>query len=114
MSFDKTNLTLLSQGNGFGHYRYDTLDTHADMDTAGYFNNTDDEINLAIGDIVDVIVWSTAVRTGTISTYGRHIVNDVTAAGVVDASDVTVGVVPIPTSVIILKFAALNAARFWI
>lgn len=93
MAFDKSNLTLLSQGNGFGHYRYDTLDTHADVDTAGYFNNSDDTINLAVGDLVDVVVWGTAVRSGTISTYGRHIVNEVTAAGVVDTSDVAAGVV---------------------
>ncbi len=71
----------------------DTLDTHADIDTSGYFNNADDEINLAVGDIVDAVVWSTAIRTGTISTYGRHIVNDVTVAGVIDTSDATVGVV---------------------
>lgn len=91
MAFDKSNLTLLSQGNGFGHYRYDTLDTNADVDSAGYFNNSDDEINLAAGDLVDVVVWATAVRTGTIAAYGRHIVNSVTAAGVVDVSDVTAG-----------------------
>lgn len=93
MAFDSRNLTLLAQGNGFGHYRYDTLDAHADVDTAGYFNNSDDAINLAVGDTIDVIVWGTAVRTGTISAFGRHIVNEVTAAGVVDVSDVTVGVV---------------------
>lgn len=93
MAFDKSNLTLLSQGNGFGHYRYDTMEAHAAVDTAGFFNNADDEINLAVGDIIDVVVWGTAVRTGTISTYGRHIVNEVTAAGAVDVSDVTVGVV---------------------
>ena len=93
MAFDKSNLTLLSQGNGFGHYRYDTLDTHADVDTAGYFDNSDDGINLAVGDMIDVVVWATAVRSGTIAAYGRHVVNSVTAAGVVDVSDVTAGVV---------------------
>ncbi len=94
MAFDKSNLTLLSNGNGFGLYRYDTLDTHASVDTAGYFNNSDDDLNLAVGDVVDVVVWGTAVRTGTISTYGRHIVNAVTAStGVVDISNVTVGVI---------------------
>jgi len=93
MTFEKSNLTLLSHGNGFGHYRYDSLDTHADIDTAGYFNNIEDEVNLAVGDVVDVVVWTSAVRSGTVSTYGRHIVNDVTGAGVVDTSDVTVGVV---------------------
>lgn len=93
MAFDKSNLTLLSYGNGFSNYRYDTLDTHADVDTAGYFNNASDEINLSVGDLIDIVVWTSAVRTGAISTYGRHIVNEVTSAGVVDTSNVTVGVV---------------------
>lgn len=93
MALDKSNLALMSHGNGFARYRYDTLDTHATVDTAGYFNNSDDELNLAVGDIIDVVVWATAVRSGTISTYGPHIVNEVTAAGVVDVSNVTVGVV---------------------
>lgn len=90
MAFDNSQLTLMSLGNGFKHYRYDTLDTHATVDTDGYFNNNDDTVNLAVGDIIDVVVWGTAVRTGTITAYGRHIVNAV-AAGVVDVTDVTIG-----------------------
>ena len=64
-----------------------------DSDSAGYFNNSDDDLKLNVGDIMYVVVWATAIRTGTISTYGTHIVNAVTAAGVVDTSDVTVNVV---------------------
>ncbi len=90
MAFDNSQLTLMSLGNGFKHYRYDTLDNHATVDTDGYFNNNDDTVNLAVGDIIDVVVWGTAVRTGTITAYGRHIVNAV-AAGVVDVTDVTIG-----------------------
>lgn len=93
MAYTPGNLVRLSGGNGFAHYRYDTLDAHADVDTNGYFNNEDDDLNLAVGDIIDVIVWATAVRTGTIGTYGRHIVNAVAASGAVDLSNVTVGVV---------------------
>ena len=86
------DLKLMSHGDGFKYYRYDTLDTHATVDSAGYFNNIDEVLNLAVGDIIDVVVWATAVKTGTISTYGRHIVNAVAAAtGIVDCSDVTVG-----------------------
>lgn len=92
MAFDSSELALVSSVNGYGLYRYDTLDTHATVDSNGYFNNTDDDINLAVGDLIDVVVWSTAVRTGTISTYGRHIVNAV-SDGTVDVSDVTVGTV---------------------
>ena len=93
MAFDNKQLSLVSSVNGYGVYRYDTLDTHATVDSAGYFNNSDDNVNLAVGDLIDVIVWSTALRSGTISTYGRHIVLSVSAAGLVDTSDVTVGVV---------------------
>lgn len=93
MAFISADLTLMSQANGYATYRYDTLDAHATVDTAGYFNNVDDTVILRVGDLIDVVVWATATRTGTVSTYGRHIVNEVTAAGVVDVSNVTVGVV---------------------
>lgn len=93
MAFDSSQLTQMSQGNGFAKYRYDTLDAHAAIDSSGYFNNSDDSVNLQVGDIIDVVVWATAIRSGTISTYGKHIVLSVSAAGVVDVSDVTVGTV---------------------
>jgi hypothetical protein len=93
MAFDNSQLSLMAQCNGYKLYRYDTLDAHATVDSAGYFNNSDDTINLAVGDIIEVVVWATAIRTGTISTYGKHIVLSVSAAGLVDTSNVTVGVV---------------------
>lgn len=93
MAFDGTQLTLMGTGNGYANYRYDTLDTHATVDSAGYFNNDDDDLNVAVGDVITVVVWATAIRTGTISTYGTQIVNEVTSAGVVDVSNVTVNVV---------------------
>ena len=86
------NLALLTSVNGFGYYRYDSLDANSLVDIDGYFNNNDDGLNIAVGDIIDVVVWATAIRSGTISTYGRHIVLAI-AAGVVDLSDETVGVV---------------------
>lgn len=88
MSYTAGNLVLLSQGNGFGHYRYDTTDTAVTVDSAGYFNNTDDELNLRVGDIIDIVVWGTAVRTGTISDFDQVIVNSVSAAGLVDTTNV--------------------------
>ena len=93
MAFDNSQLVLNGVGNGFKTYRYDTEDAHATVDGDGYFNNADDTVNFAVGDLIDVVVWATAIRTGTISTYGRHIVLSVSAAGVVDISNVTVGVV---------------------
>lgn len=92
MAFAASQLTLMGQGNGFKHYRYDTLDVVTDVDTNGYFNNSDDVVNLAIGDIIMVVVWTTAIRTGTISTYGTHIVN-ANVAGVIDVSTTTAGIV---------------------
>jgi len=91
MAYSAPNLSSMTDANGFTQWRYDTLDTHATVDTAAYF--TGDAVNmLKVGDIIDVCVWATAIRTGTVSTYGRHIVlsNDGTT---VDTSDVTVGTV---------------------
>ena len=91
MAYASGYLTRIAGGNGFSQFRYDTMDTHATVDTAAYF--TDEAVNmLEVGDIIDVVVWATAIRTGTVSTYGRHIVlsNDGTT---VDVGDVTVGTV---------------------
>lgn len=88
MAYSPGNLVLLSNGNGFGHYRYDTVDTAASVDSAGYFNNSDDTLNLVLGDIINIVVWGTAVRTGTIADFDQVIVNEVTAAGVVDTTNI--------------------------
>lgn len=88
MAYTSGNLALIASGNGFNQYRYDTTDAAADVDTAGYFNNADDGLNLVVGDVIDIVVWGTAVRTGTISDYDRVIVNEVTAAGVVDTTNI--------------------------
>lgn len=92
MAFDPKQLTLMGYGNGYSLYRYDTLDAHAAVDTDGYMNNLDDTVQLRVGDLIEVIVWTTTIRTGTIATYGKHMVMAV-AAGLVDLSTVTVGVV---------------------
>lgn len=80
MAYTPGNLVLLSSGNGFNHYRYDTLDAATAVDANGYFNNDDDTLNLAVGDVIDVVVWATAVRTGTVSDAAKHIVVAVDAA----------------------------------
>lgn len=87
MAFDSANLALVSSVNGFGLYRYDTTDALTTVDDNGYMNNIDDTVNLAVGDIVEVIVWATAVRTGTISDVGRHVVMQVNSStGAIDLS----------------------------
>lgn len=54
-------LNLTGQAPGRNLYRYDidgTVDDVDDVEAAGYFNNKDDDLNLAIGDRVDVFEWS--------------------------------------------------------
>lgn len=91
MAYTSGNLTLLSGGNGFCHYRYDTTDTAATVDGDGYFNNDDDTLILRVGDLITVVVWGTAVRTGTISDVSMHIVAVVDSDGTVDLSDDLLG-----------------------
>ena len=87
MAYTAGGLSLISSVNGFGLYRYDSLDTLADVDGSGYFNNADDNLKLGAGDIIHVFDWDTAVRTGTIADMGTFIVMTVSAAGVVDLSN---------------------------
>lgn len=86
MAFDASNLALVGTANGFGLYRYDTTEALTTVDGNGYMNNSDDSVKLRVGDIVEVVVWGTAVRTGTISDVGRMIVMQVAANGDVDLS----------------------------
>lgn len=86
MAYVAGNLALMSSVNGFGTYRYDTTDPITDVDTAGYFNNADDTLNLAAGDLIDIISWNTAVRTGTISDVSLVVVTTVDTDDVVNVS----------------------------
>lgn len=86
MAYTAGNLVLMGTGNGFNHYRYDTTDTAATVDGSGYFNNSDDSLNLQKGDIIEVVVWTTAIRTGTVADIAKHIVM-LNTAGVIDLSD---------------------------
>lgn len=87
MAYISGDLTLKGSHNGFGDYRYDTLDTAVTVDTSGYFDNSDDTLNLAVGDTIEIVVWGTAIRSGTIADVENVIVNTVSAAGVVDVTD---------------------------
>jgi hypothetical protein len=87
MAFSAANLALVSSVNGFGLYRYDTTDALTTVDGSGYINNTTNAQNLKVGDMIEVVVWGTAVRTGLISDVGRHIVMLVGATGDVDLSN---------------------------
>lgn len=86
MAVNTDNLALLQSANGFNLFRYDTDDAATSVDTSGYFNNSDDDINMAVGDVILLVVWASAVRTSTISDVAIHIVVSVSSAGVVDLS----------------------------
>lgn len=86
MAYVPGNLALLNSVNGFGLYRYDSLDGITTVDTAGYFHNIDDTLNLGPGDLIHVISWTTAVRTGTIADVSLVIVTTVDSEGVVNVS----------------------------
>lgn len=94
MAYTEGNLPLISSVNGYGLYRYDTTDAMDVVEDAGYFNNLDDNLNLAIGDIILGFTWATAVRTGTISEAKSFVVTNVIAkdaaasAGAVNVAEI--------------------------
>jgi hypothetical protein len=100
MALDLSNLQMIGgsrRGKAPALWTYATLDTHATVDSAGYFNAGTAYQGayhlLEIGDIINVVVWATAIGTGgTLSTYGTHCVID-KASGVIDVTNVTVGTV---------------------
>lgn len=62
MAYTAGNLhCLVNAPPGRALYRYDcdgTVDDVDDVEAAGYFNNKDDNLNLQIGDRIDVFEWS--------------------------------------------------------
>ncbi len=94
MAFIDGNLALIGNhgvSKAPRRWGYKTEDVHAVVDTAAYFNNASDR--LKVGDIIDVVVVTNLDASNeAVATYGKHIVLS-NAAGVVDVSDVTVGVV---------------------
>jgi len=94
MAYTAGNLTQISNANGYGLYRYDDTEDPDVIETAGYFNNLDDDLNLQVGDRIDYTEWATAVRTGTIAQYKMFIVTNVIAndaaasAGAVNIAEV--------------------------
>lgn len=86
MAFSAPKLRLMSGVPGYAKYRYDTTDALTTVDGSGYFDNEDNATNLAVGDVIEVVVWGTAVGTGTIAGYGVVIINSV-SGGVIDATN---------------------------
>ena len=80
MAFSKANLSLVSySGNGFHIWHYTTTDAKATIDSAGYFNDASNEMNIG-----DIIFANTS--TGGTAEYGKFCVN-ANASGTVDTAD---------------------------
>lgn len=77
------NLHKIAGTSGFNLWLYKTDDAAADVDTAGYFNNAANVMNVG-----DVILRQTFTSTAftAISTVGFHFVN-ANSGGVVDVAD---------------------------
>jgi len=95
MAFLRANLAPVggqsSRGSAPQRFSYKTADTHATVDTTGYFNSVSEL--LEVGDIIDVVVVAAlGANPEVVSTFGKHLVLS-NAAGVVDVSNVTAGVI---------------------
>jgi len=80
MAYTEGNLLgLVNAPPGRKIYSYDTTDTLTTVETAGYFNNKDDNLNLQIGDFIFVRLWSaTPFAAGSlISKVSAYVVTNV-------------------------------------
>ena len=73
---------LVNAPPGRMYYRYDvdgSVDDVDDVEAAGYFNNKDDDLNLKIGDRVDVFEWSGVpfAATATLTNALQFVVTNV-------------------------------------
>ncbi len=81
MAYLSKNLSVLAYANGFTLWHYATIDTAADVDTAGYFNGASDMVR--VGDMI-----MANVDTDGVPASGIFLVN-ANSAGVVDVADMT-------------------------
>lgn len=92
-------LNLTGQAPGRNTYRYDidgTVDDVDDTEGAGYWNNLDDSLNLAIGDRIDVFEWSStphaagSTLTNALQLVVTNVISNTAAAnaGAVNAAQV--------------------------
>ena len=100
MAFITADLAQISSVNGYGLYRYDTLDQLDVVEDAGYFDNVDDDQNLGKGDIIMAFTWATALRTGTLSEAKPFVVTNVIPNdAAANAGDVNVAEIWITTGI---------------
>lgn len=97
MAYTAGNLVgLVNAAPGRMLYRYDSTDAVDAVEDAGYFNNSDDDLNLQIGDLIFAFTWSdTPFAAGnTISEAKQFVVTNVidnaaaSSAGNVDIAEV--------------------------
>ncbi len=91
MAFTAGNLTTMSNAaTGWNHYYYDAneaSDAMATVNTAGYFNNTDDIMSMNVDDLITVkatdytAVLKVTVASGSITTITMAQPNEPIAAG---------------------------------
>lgn len=84
MAFDSTGFATIGaskSGNAPSIYSYQTADTIADVNTAGYFNSLSD--TLAVGDLIYCVTSTGGTRVSTLTQVLSN------SAGVVDVADGT-------------------------
>lgn len=84
MAFDSAGLGVVAaskKGNAPSIYTYQTADTIADVNTAGYFNSISD--TLAVGDLIYCVTSTAGTRVSTLTQVLSN------SAGVVDVADGT-------------------------
>jgi hypothetical protein len=84
MAFDSAGLGVVAaskKGNAPSIYTYQTADTIADVNTAGYFNSVSD--TLAVGDLIYCVTSTGGTRVSTLTQVLSN------SAGVVDVADGT-------------------------
>jgi hypothetical protein len=100
MAYTAGNLFPLGNAPPGRHlYRYDTEDQNDVVETGGYFNNVDDNLNLQIGDMIFSFTWSaTPFAAGsTLSEFKMFAVTNVisndaaTLAGAVNIAEIGLG-----------------------
>lgn len=82
MAFDSAGLGVVAaskKGNAPSIYTYQTADTIADVNTAGYFNSVSD--TLAVGDLIYCVTSTGGTRVSTLTQVLSN------SAGVVDVAD---------------------------
>ena len=84
MAFDSAGLGVVAaskKGNAPSIYTYQTADTIADVNTAGYFNSI--SYTLAVGDLIYCVTSTGGTRVSTLTQVLSN------ASGVVDVADGT-------------------------